>query len=78
MSDCNSKEYRLGHRYCPVCGCVSFEQTTLGFLGSKDMNRATCGSCGWIGVVHDRVGARKDDACQCQFCQRGPMESDRW
>jgi len=70
LSDCTSHAYEQAHRYCPACGCRAFGTTLACRYGDKDTNRATCSSCGWIGIVHDRVATRVDNACRCKFCVR--------
>lgn len=47
--------YYRDHCCCPKCWAKdSCETTTVGYLGSRDLNRAACG-CGWRGVVDDMI-----------------------
>jgi predicted RNA-binding Zn-ribbon protein involved in translation (DUF1610 family) len=50
----SGQETTAAVRLCPECGSASIEQTTKGILHSGvDDNRATCGACGWVGIVDD-------------------------
>lgn len=64
--DAEREKYRKAHRYCPQCGCVSHESTTLGYFG-KDMNRSSCSSCSWVGPV-DRRTEKPVKRCSCEAC----------
>jgi len=66
ISECNTEGYRVAHRYCPQCGCISGSTTLMGCLGDKDTNRWRCG-CGWVGIVHDKVSVAVKE-CECKFC----------
>jgi predicted RNA-binding Zn-ribbon protein involved in translation (DUF1610 family) len=66
------KAYHIQHKRCPECGAHTIEQTkvvTLGVLSAsgeqcyesdfRDTNEAKCSRCGWKGIVHDLVYARR-------------------
>ena len=70
VSDCSSQAYKELHKYCPACGCVSYGTTLMALYGDKNTNTATCSSCGWKCIVHNRVATRVKNPCQCKFCLR--------
>lgn len=63
-------EYECRHKACPECGSTRGSTTYLGYLTHKvngvpcypadhlDENTSRCGTCGWTGLVHDRVPAK--------------------
>lgn len=57
-----SSQYYRNHAACPRCGYET-RQTCIGIIDvgqplfMDDTNRATCGRCKWVGVVHDCVAA---------------------
>jgi predicted RNA-binding Zn-ribbon protein involved in translation (DUF1610 family) len=61
------ESYYLLHAVCPNCKQDNIEQTCVGYFMSedgpknRDGNRATCGNCGWRGIVHDLVPMPKKD-----------------
>lgn len=50
-------DYDEQHTYCPECGSESICATTAGILcigdEYRDGSHASCGTCGWRGIVHD-------------------------
>jgi transcription elongation factor Elf1 len=59
MNDVYKEYYRL-HKYCPNCGSNSITSTLLGYFfkdlkSAKDNNKADCGNCKWIGIVHNLI-----------------------
>ena len=55
--------YRSQHRACPRCRGTSWGCTTGPSLGSRDNNRAWCGTrgCGWRGIVDDLCPAAPEE-----------------
>lgn len=56
------KQYNLLHECCPKCGETSYMTTLVEYVLDlckkeeyKDLNRCTCGSCGDVHTIHDRV-----------------------
>jgi len=54
--------YYADHKYCPKCGYEHYISTLVAytldpnnFESYKDENRSTCGRCGDVHKVHDRV-----------------------
>lgn len=58
----NYSGYRIEHQFCPRCGSNNIGETLACFYTNHgiDTNTARCGSCKWIGIVHDLISHPKE------------------
>ena len=52
--------YHEKHCCCPLCGSDNICSTTMGTPPDHDHNKASCGACGWKGIVHDLVKGKNN------------------
>jgi hypothetical protein len=69
MAESVLNEYKMAHKYCPLCGSDDIRKGMVGYIidkshpeSFKDGNPAECLHCGWAGTAHDLIGedARQD------------------